>query len=111
MNIRIGYLYRDGSNHKLRADRVFANPRGLGADEVLAAVTRATGKWRLWPDVLHFRPERVALPTCYFTDHGYAANDDDLDLHEIEHVETTAAPATDERTIADFLVELSEAED
>lgn len=99
MNIRITYLYRDASNYKRWEDVVVVNPSGLPAVTVRGLLAEACRCWELFGDQIHFMPELVGLKTCYFTDAGYAASDDDLELHEVHEVTETEAPTTDPRTI------------
>jgi hypothetical protein len=106
MNIRLEYLYRDASNYKRWAEVVFENPQALSAAEVMETLGDATKRWRLFADVLHFRPERVGLPTCYLTEIGYPESEDDMDLHEVHRVVATEQPCTDRRTIERFLADL-----
>lgn len=107
MNIRVEYLYRDASNHKRWAEVVFENPGDLPVAEVEEKFSEATKRWRLFPDVLHFRPEEAGLPTCYFTEIGYSENEDDMDLHEVHRIVGTDQPSTDGRSIDRFLSDLA----
>ena len=92
-------MYRDASNYKRYQDVVFANPDEMSAEEVLKAI----------PDVIHFRPERIGLPTCYFSDIGFEASDDDLELHEVLEVEATESQVTEGRSARDFIRDLWDA--
>jgi hypothetical protein len=86
---------------------VFENPSALPMTEVVEKFGEATKRWRLFPDVLHFRPEDMDLPTCYFTEIGYPANEDDMDLHEVHRIVGTDQPSTDGRSIERFLADLA----
>jgi len=107
MNIRLEYLYRDASNYKRWAEVVFENPQDMSAAEVMETLGDATKRWRLDHDVLHFRPEQVGLPTCYFTEAGYPESEDDMDLHEVYWVVATEQSCTDRRPIEHFLADLA----
>ena len=109
MKIGLVYLYRDGANYKRKAQSVFANPNRLTVEAVESRFLEAAKRWQLLPDIIHFKPEIVGLPTCYFTDIGYSANSDDFELHELDRIVETEADCTDSRTVEEFLRHLSTA--
>jgi hypothetical protein len=109
MNIKLEYMYRDGGNNKRRQYVIFANPASRSVEDVVERMDAAAAKWRLFSGTIHFCPEAVGLPTCYFTDAGYPATCDDLELHEIEGVEGCAGVVSDRRTIDEFLADVETA--
>lgn len=92
MNLKISYLYRDAANYKLFQSVIVANPERRAPEVVSEAIRSRFASDQVWPDTLHFRPEDLGWPTCYFENHG--EDEDDLDLHEIDSIEPTDAPAT-----------------
>ena len=83
MNIKLKYMSRDDANNKLRTETVFANPGGWSAAGVFALFIEEAEKWQLFAETIHFRPEYADLKTCYFTEHGFPLNDDDILLHQV----------------------------
>lgn len=106
MNILFDYVYRDAANNKRSGEAVFTNPRRHSPEEVLRRFAEVTAPWRLLPDMLHFQPEAVGLPTLYFEDAGYELNLDDIDLHECRTIDDTTAVPTDPRTVDQFLADV-----
>ena len=92
MNLEINYLYRDAANHKKFQSVIVANPDQLSPETISEQLRSRFAADQVWLDILHFRPEDLGWPTCYFENHG--EDEDDLDLHEIDSIEPTDAPAT-----------------
>ena len=109
MNIRLDYMYRDASNYKRYKDVVLANPEEMSAEDVLGAISHAAIGWRIFPDVIHFRPESIGLPTCYLSEIGFEIREDDLDLHEVLGVEATESVVTEERSVRELIDDLRDA--
>lgn len=103
MNLKLTYIYRDGANYKLYANAIFSNPEDMSLVEAEKEFRQAARKWELFPDMVHFKPELVGLPTCYFTDVGCASDSDDFELHEFSEFEEVVDTATDPRSIVQFL--------
>lgn len=91
-NLRIEYLYRDGSNYKQYSNVVITNPSGLSPEAVTAALRKRFQDDQCWPDILHFKPETLGWPVLYFDDHDPAG--DDLNLHELDRIIPTDESAT-----------------
>lgn len=92
MNLEISYLYRDAANYKQFQSVIVANPDQLTPEAVSQRLRARFAADQVWPDILHFRPEDLYWPTAYFDDHGN--DEDDLDLHELESIQTTDQAAT-----------------
>lgn len=97
MNMKISYLYRDGSNYKQYEFVIVEVPDGTRTAQVEETLRRQFSAHQLWPDVIHFKPEDLGWPTAYFDEHD---KDDDLDVHELEAVEPTDEPATERFELA-----------
>ncbi|MDF1819986.1 MAG: hypothetical protein P1U64_00335 [Alcanivoracaceae bacterium] len=92
MNLEISYLYRDAANYKQFQSVIVANPDQFSPETVSEQLRSRFAADQVWPDILHFRPEDLGWPTCYFENHG--EDEDDLDLHELESISPTDQPAT-----------------
>ena len=94
INVKVGYMYRDAGNYKLRNHQVFSNNHFLSicqvADFVLAAFIDK--KW--------FDPELCGIEKLAFEEHD---SDLDHEWHEIENVCLTNESTTLDIDIADFL--------
>lgn len=106
--VAFNYLYRDASNFKRYGRVVFRNPSRKPIEELNLIVRLILGPEAPFPDVLHFQPERVGLPTLFFDADG-PTTIDDLDVHEFESIESMAETprVRDPRTIDDLLYQLS----
>lgn len=100
-NLEINYLYRDSGNYKKHTTVVVANPEQHSPEAVKEALRRHFAAEQVWPDILHFQPERLGWPTAYFCDHDETGND--LNLHEIEAITPTDDPATDKLDLCDLV--------
>lgn len=90
-NVKLHYLYRDGSNYKSHATAVFVNPNQLQTKTIWRMLTTAVSDVTLLPDMPYFRPEWVGLPTAFlFEQSPYSRNADDHFWHELSGVEETA---------------------
>ena len=92
INLEICYLYRDATNHKQCQSVIIANPGGRSTDEVRAALLGQFRKVQCWPDIPHFKPERLGWPTAYFDDHDERL--DDINVHELDEIVPTDQPIT-----------------
>ena len=93
-NIQLNYLYRCGGNYKNFGEVIFANPDGLSLQQVEEAI-KATLIDHHWFYAHHWH-----LPSLHFPKW-----DPELDhlWHEYEGVEYTGLPATDARSISQFM--------
>jgi hypothetical protein len=94
-NIQLNYLYRCGGNYKNYGEVIFSNPEYLTIEEVEAAIQAALQFEEPW-----FYPNQWGLPDLHFPKW-----DPELDhtFHEYEGVEYTHLPATDVRSIRQFI--------
>ncbi len=94
VNMRMGYMYRDAGNNKLRETQVFSNKHFLSVCQVADFIVAAfiDKKW--------FDPDLCGIERLVFE--GY---DSDLDheWHEIENISLTNDPITMDIDISDFL--------
>jgi len=91
-NLEVRYLYRDGANNKRCQSVVLANPDGITPEVLEEAIRTRFSDLQVWPDILHFRPEKLGWPTAYFP--GHDLNGDDLNVHEIDEMRISRASAT-----------------
>ncbi len=93
-NIQLNYLYRCGGNYKNFGEVIFANPDGLSLQQVEEAIKAAL------IDHHWFYANDWLLPPLHFPKW-----DPELDhlWHEYESIEPTDLPATDARTISQFM--------
>jgi len=91
-NLEIHYLYRDGANNKRCESVVLANPQGKTPEALKQAIRTRFSDLQVWPDILHFQPEKLGWPTAYFP--GHDLKGDDLNVHEIDEIILTEAAAT-----------------
>lgn len=96
-NLEVHYLYRDGANNKQRQSVVLANPDGITPEALKQAIRTRFSDLQVWPDILHFQPEKLGWPTAYFPSHDL--NTDDLDVHEIDQIVPTDKSVTKNLTI------------
>ncbi len=101
MNIEFEYLYRDCGNFKNFGWVVFANNRGLSAEEIHKKILGAAVADPF------FKASDLALPDLFFKDFPY---DPELDheLHEYRRARETEEPPNDvaNRDISDLLSEM-----
>lgn len=100
-NIKISYLYRDGSNYKRFGAVVLANPSSAKPAEIYANFVSAFQTLQLHPDVIHFQPALLGWDDLFFSDHDPVASDD-LDLHELEAITLTDEIQSATQTVADL---------
>lgn len=100
-NLEVRYLYRDGANNKRCQSVVLANPQGITPEELKQAIRILCSDLQVWPDILHFQPEKLGWPTAYFPSHDL--NADDLDVHEIDQIVPTDKSVTENLTIDQFM--------
>ncbi|MBL37101.1 MAG: hypothetical protein CMP07_01710 [Xanthomonadales bacterium] len=91
-NIEVRYLYRDGSNNKKCQSIVVANPDGITPEQFKEAIRSRFSDLQVWPDILHFQPEKLGWPTAYFP--GHDLRGEDLNVHEIDEITLTDAAGT-----------------
>ncbi len=93
-NIKLHYLYRDGSNYKNFSSIVFANPNNLPVEfiELLVKSKLIDSTW--------FYASQWHLPDLHFN-----IWDDDIDhtFHEFEMMEYTEEPPNTLLTLAEFI--------
>lgn len=109
-NIKINYLYRDGSNYKQFSAVVLANPLSAMLDDIHANFAIAFRTLQLHPDVIHFQPALLGWDDLFFPAHD-PEGPDDLDLHELEAITSTDEIPNVTQTVDDLanrLVELSQ---
>ncbi|PHR67591.1 hypothetical protein [Alcanivorax sp.] len=66
MNFEVSYLYRDASNYKRYESVVVKVVDADKPEDVEGMLGERFADLRIWPDVLHFRPEDLGWPTAYF---------------------------------------------
>src|SRR6266849_481800 len=100
-NVKLHYLYRDGSNYKKWADIVFSGADGLS----IASATRVLRDAFL-PDGL-FIAHQVRVPEVFLAAEDDLTSDDHC-FHEFESVEMTSDTADDpcDRTFHQFTAEV-----
>ncbi|MFO7762306.1 MAG: hypothetical protein R6V61_01070 [Wenzhouxiangellaceae bacterium] len=91
-NLEVHYLYRDGANNKRCQTVVLANPDGITPGAPEQAIRTRFSELQVWPDILHFQPEKLGWQTAYFP--GHDLNREDLNVHEIDEITLAEAPAT-----------------
>ena len=91
-NFEVRYLYRDGSNNKKCQSIVVANPDGITPEQFKEAIRSRFSDLQVWPDILHFQPEKLGWPTAYFP--GHDLRGEDLNVHEIDEITLTDAAGT-----------------
>jgi hypothetical protein len=96
-NIQFNYLYRDAGNFKKFGSVVFANPDNLSVKEIGEKISENL------IDFSYFRPDSIGIPPLFFEKYIEAL---DHSWNEFENVESTMQPATDERTITQFIEKL-----
>lgn len=96
-NLEVRYLYRDGANNKRCQTVVLANPDGITPEALKQAIRTRFSDLQVWPDILHFQPEKLGWPPAYFPSHDL--NTDDLDVHEIDQIVPTDKSVTKNLTI------------
>lgn len=104
-NIKLVYLYRDGSNFKKHGQVVFANPANLTAEEVTSVLRHE------WGEDAIFLAHQVRLPEVFLYGKGDADADDHC-FHELDRVESTDQTPNDKhgRSITDFIAEIQSEE-
>lgn len=106
-NIKISYLYRDGSNYKRFGAVVLANPLNATLDDIYASFGIAFRTLQLHPDVIHFQPALLGWDDLFFPDHN-PEGPDDLDLHEFEDIASTDETPNMTQTVDDLATRLAE---
>lgn len=101
-NIKVHYLYRDGSNYKKWADIVFRDP-----DDLLIGSIQKRLQTTFLEDGL-FIAHQVRVPEVFLASEDRLTSDDHC-FHEFAGVEHTSDSPNDPcgRSINDFLVEAS----
>lgn len=104
-NIQLNYLYRCGGNYKNFGEVIFANPEGVRIEEVEAAIYTALAGQDCFAEPRNdgnvwFYANQWGLPDLHFPKW-----DPELDhlWHEYEGIELTDLPATDARSISQFM--------
>ena len=100
MNIKFGYLYRDGSNYKKFGEVNFPNPSNIPLEEIESCIKKhlIDGEWFYagpWP-----------VPDLHFD--SWDPEDDHL-FHEFHFVEQTEERPTSDITIDAFLEKIEKA--
>jgi len=98
-NVRLVYLYRDGSNYKRWSDVTFCNPEGLSLVTIGERLRAA-----FLPDGL-FIAHRIGVPEVFLSDQDCFTHDDHC-FHEFDSVEVTAEAPKDRRTVSEFIREV-----
>jgi len=102
-NVRLNYLYRDGSNYKKWGEIVFFDADGL-------SIESATNSLRalFLPDGL-FIAHQVRVPEVFLAAEDQLTSDDHC-FHEFESAEATSDAPNDPcgRTIREFMAEVAE---
>jgi len=97
-NVRFNYLYRDAANYKAFGEVVFANPDNLAiksADRRLCA-RFDSGEF--------FIASQLGIPEVFLWKQGeFPLDVADHCFHEFSGLEETDDPATDSRTLAEFV--------
>jgi len=68
------------------------HPPGITPEALKQAIRTRFSDLQVWPDILHFQPEKLGWPTAYFP--GHDLKGDDLNVHEIDEIILTEAAAT-----------------
>ncbi|MBI5372859.1 MAG: hypothetical protein HZA79_12625 [Sphingobacteriales bacterium] len=102
MNIKLSYLYRDGSNYKNYNEIIFTNKKGLDINEIRGIIVSKL------IDETWFYANQWDLPDLHFTEYKYDPSID-VDWHEFENIELTEDPATDKRGIEELIDLISRA--
>lgn len=97
MNIKLMYIYRDGSNYKNFNEIIFSNPKSRNVLEIEKLVREKLidGKW--------FYCKEWNVPDIHFKEFGYDS-EIDVDWHEFEAVEETKEVKLQQNSIEDFLM-------
>jgi hypothetical protein len=103
MNIELCYQYRDGDNYKQWTSIVFSNPNGLSLEEIEESLRSSFDGGE------YFIASQIGIPECFIKD--YALNGSDHCWHEFVEVDETTALPSENRTIAEFIKEVSQVED
>lgn len=98
--VRIAYQYRDAGNNKNYAEVVLDNPSSIDVERVKLLLRATFEKDQCFADILHFKPEKLGIPTQYFDSYE---PDLDLPLHEVIEIVPTDEAATLQLTIDDLL--------
>lgn len=94
-NIQLNYLYRCGGNYKNRGEVIFSNPNSKSLALVEAVIKSALQYEEPW-----FYANQWGLPDLHFDKWD---NELDVTWHDYEGIEFTPLPATDARTIDEFI--------
>jgi hypothetical protein len=102
MNVKLNYLYRDGSNYKKWAEVVF-----LGSDNLaIEAIAKELGDAFLEDGI--FIAHQVRIPEVFLAAEDQLTSDDHC-FHEFESVESTSDAPNDlcGRSIREFMEEVA----
>jgi hypothetical protein len=101
-NVKLHYLYRDGSNYKKWAEIVF-----FGADDLSIDSTTKALRDTLLPDGL-FIAHQVRVPEVFLAAEDRLTSDDHC-FHEFDSVVTTSESPNDPcgRSIREFMAEVA----
>ncbi len=102
-NIKLNYLYRDGSNCKKEGAVIFANPAMIAPAAVAYRLEKACDKG------MHFIAGQVGIPEVFLFggDETLFIEGVDHYYHELCGIEVTDEEPTDERPITRFLKEFA----
>lgn len=93
-NLKFSFLYRDAGNYKDFGEVVFANPDHLAIDEIKQQILASCNSDGCFNHRAWGLPNIRTQPYDPELDH---------DWYEMESVEETDEPVTDERTVTEFL--------
>ena len=101
-NVKLHYLYRDGSNYKKWAETVFSNTDDLPTDVVMTALSEA-----FLEDGI-FIAHQVRIPEVFLASEDQLTPDDHC-FHEFDSVEATSDAPNDPcgRSIREFMTEVA----
>lgn len=108
-NIQLNYMYRCGGNYKNRGEVIFGNPNGKSLELVEAVILAAlnggiASQSLAMTDMVWFYANEWGLPDLHFSKWD---NELDVTWHEYEGIAFTTSPATDARTIDEFINSLA----
>lgn len=97
-NIKFNYFYRDGGNYKIYGSEIFPNPECVKVEEIEIKIRTVL------IDGEFFEPHKWGLKRLCFEVWN---NDLDHFWNEFESLKPTDEPHTVDRTITEFLKEIS----
>ena len=95
-NIKLNYLYRDGSNYKQFGYVVFSNPNKVEVKIIRAIINESL------IDGEFFIADKWGMPSLFFE----MQNEDDHEWHEFESIEITNESPNTALPIEDFISNL-----